>query len=136
MRTDVRRSDTLYGPQNTVRQSGHSRTTDVLNAPRPPILAVETNESVSGLRVTFYVRRTEATFTTNPERVADGFLSHYLGRRVIEGGPDVRRYLDRFVATYLALKGAGWERYGQPDPHRTRTAYDTVSKIVRDRLEN
>jgi hypothetical protein len=63
-------------------------------------------------------------------------LTHYLGRRVIDGGPDVRRYLDRFVATYLALKGAGWARYGQADPERTRDAYDTVSAIVRDRLEN
>jgi hypothetical protein len=86
--------------------------------------------------VTFYVRRTEATFTTDPYRVTDGFLSHYLGRRVIEGGPDVRRYLDRFVATYLMLKGAGWARYGQSDPEHTRTAYDTVCTIIRDRLEN
>jgi len=136
MRTNVRRSDALYGPVNAVRPSGHSRTADVLNAPAAPLLAHEAPESVSGLRVTFYVRQTEATFTTDPERVADGFMSHYLGRRVIDGGSDVRRYLDRFLTDYLMLKGAGWERYGQPDHHRTRAAYDTVSKIVRDRLEN
>jgi hypothetical protein len=84
--------------------------------------------------VTFYVRQSEATFTTDPYRVADGFLTHRLGRKVVDGGPDVQRYLDRFLSDYLMLKGAGWTRYGQNDPHRTRDAYDEVREIIHERL--
>ena len=89
--------------------------------------------------ITFYRRMTEDTFTTDPERVADAFLNSPQSRRLREASPDARafllRHLDGPLSRYLAWHGAGWERDPrQPDPHRTRAAYETVYRLVRSRL--
>jgi hypothetical protein len=90
--------------------------------------------------ITFYVRLTEDTFTTDPERVADAFLDSPQSRRLREApSPDARafllRHLDGPLSRYLQSRGAGWERDPrQPDPHRTRAAYETVYRAVRARL--
>lgn len=89
--------------------------------------------------VTFYHRQTETTFTTDPTRVAAAFLESPMSRRIREtSDPTARalllRHLDGPLSRYLQLKGATHAAPQDPDPHRTRQAYDTVYALVRDHL--
>ena len=89
--------------------------------------------------VTFYVRMSEHTLTTDPHKVAAAFLASPQSRRLREASPDARafllRHLDGPLSRYLMWHGAGWERDPrQPDPHRTRHAYETIYRLVRDSL--
>lgn len=89
------------------------------------------------MRVRFYSRRVgEATFLTDPHRVAAGFLDHRHGRRAAEcvRRTGTTRYTARFLTEYLMLKGAWWARYGDDDPYATRRSFDTVLSTVLDQL--
>jgi len=90
--------------------------------------------------ITFYHRMTERTFTTDPDAVAAAFLASPQSRRLREApSPMARafllRHLDGPLSRYLKWHGAGWETDPrQPDPHRTRAAYEAVYRAVRQRL--
>lgn len=91
-------------------------------------------------RVSFYHRLTEVPFTTDPDRVVAAFLDSPQSRRLREAPEHARgfllRHLDGPLSRYLMSMGAGWERDPrQPDPHRTRHAYETVYRLVRARLQ-
>lgn len=92
--------------------------------------------------ITFYTRGTEIPFTTDPDAVVSGFLSSPMSRKIRSAAehPDPRRrafvlrHLDGPLSLYLQLKGAQWEKPGNPDPHGTRAAYDLVYRLTRNRL--
>lgn len=90
-------------------------------------------------RVTFYVRDTEQTLTTDPRRVAAAFLESPMSRKLREAAahpsPTTRtfvlRHIDGPLSRYLRLHGATCASTGSPDPHRTRHSYETVYGLVR-----
>lgn len=89
--------------------------------------------------ITFYRHMTETTFQTDPDAVAQAFLQSPQSRRLREASPAARsfllRHLDGPLSRYLHWHHASWETDPrQPDPHRTRHAYETVYRLVRAQL--